>query len=61
MEDEELEIMIEECLNELDENPGKFSKWEQSFLESVDDQQHDRHLTAAQIDKVVQIWERQCL
>jgi len=58
MDDDQIETMIEECLDELDTNPDEFTEWEQGFIESVDEQQHDRHLTAVQIEKVVQIWER---
>lgn len=60
MDDELIEGMIADCLDMLDRSPHAFSAWEQTFLESIDDQQHGRHLTDAQQDKLEQIWEDKC-
>jgi len=61
MDEDRIEELIADCLDELDRHTHNFSAWEQTFLESIDEQHHERHLSDAQVTKLVQIWEDKCV
>jgi hypothetical protein len=60
VDDERIEEMIAELLDALDADPHAFTAWEQTFVESLDEQQHERHLSEKQIDKLVDLWGEKC-
>ena len=58
MRDEErTEKLIEACLDKLEQDQDGFSAWERSFLESVEEQNEQGHLSEAQIAKLEEIAE----
>lgn len=57
-EEQEVEDMIAALREALDADPGRFTKWERSFVESVEDQNDAGHLSAAQRAKLEEIYER---
>lgn len=56
-DDGQIEHMIEECLTALSDDETIFSTWEQTFLESLENTNDERHLTDKQIKKLEQIYE----
>lgn len=52
-----IEEMIDECLEAVEEDTDAFTEWEIEFLESIEDQNEDRHLTDQQVEKLTEIWE----
>jgi len=52
-----IEQMIEECLEAVEADSDAFTEWEVEFLESIEDQNEDRHLTEKQINSLTEIWE----
>lgn len=54
---EEVETMLEECLEAIEDDEEKFTSWEISFLESIENFVNDRVLTDAQWEKLQQIHE----
>ena len=58
MDDETIERLISSCLDSLDDEPDKFSEWENDFLESIRDLNDWSYLTEKQIGKLEQIYEK---
>jgi len=54
---EEVETMLEECLEAMEDDEEKFTSWEVSFLESIENVINDRVLTDAQWESLQQIHE----
>lgn len=57
-EEQEVEDMIVALREALDADPGRFTKWERDFVESVEEQNDVGHLSPAQIAKLEEIHER---
>jgi len=57
VDEEQIETMIEFCLECLQENPHGFSQWEQGFLESIEDMNDAFHLSEAQRSKLQEIYD----
>lgn len=56
-DEEQIEHMIEACLQALNEDETIFSSWEQIFLEDIENVNDFKHLTDKQIAKLEQIYE----
>ena len=63
MDEDAIEEIIEECLETLEEHPDRFTAFEVSFLESVEDANETGHLTevpkgdgVSQLDKLMEIY-----
>jgi len=56
-DEEQIEMMIEECLEALADNSSKFTAWEQTFLEDLEGVNDFEHLTDKQVEKLTQIYE----
>ena len=56
-EEERIEQMIEDCLDAIDADSDRFTAWEITFLESIEDQNYFQHMTETQIQKLEEIWE----
>jgi len=52
-----IEQMIADCLVAVEDDSDAFTEWEVEFLESIEDQNEDRHLSESQVDKLTEIWE----
>jgi len=52
-----IEQMISDCLVAVEDDSDAFTEWEVEFLESIEDQNEDRHLSESQVDKLTEIWE----
>lgn len=57
-DEQEVEDMIAALREALDADPGRFSKWERAFIESVEEQNEAGFLSAAQRAKLEEIHER---
>ncbi len=52
-----IEGMLDACLHEYEEDPDKFTEWEHSFLDSVQELNDWTHFSDGQVAKIEQIWE----
>lgn len=59
--EDRIEEIIEESLEALEERQDDFTAWERDFLESVEDHNEQGHLTEAQIEKLIEIYEDKVL
>jgi len=57
-DESEVEAMIENLREMLDVDPGRLSRWERAFIESVEEWNETAHLTAAQMEKLEEIHGR---
>lgn len=57
MNETEVEEAIEAALEALEEDPDSFSAWERDFIESLEEQNEQGHLTENQIAKLGEICE----
>lgn len=57
MDDGHIEERIEACLEALEEHPDRFTAWERDFLESVEEQNEQGHLSEGQAAKLDEIYE----
>lgn len=57
MDDETVEEMIADCVEVLDHDEERFSKWESQFIEELAEREDYTHLSPKQQDKLAQIWE----
>lgn len=57
-DEEQVEKMINDCLEVLNKDDSFFNTWEQTFLESLEDLNDWYHLTDNQIKKLEQIYEK---
>lgn len=53
----DIEVMIEEALEALEAHPDRFTAWERDFLESVEEQNEQGHLSSFQVAKLEEICE----
>lgn len=58
IDEEEVEAMIAALRDALDADPGRFTKWERTFIESVEEQNDAGFLSGAQREKLEEIYER---
>jgi len=57
IDDARTEEIIEECLEAVEERTDDFSAWERGFLESVEEANEQGHLTLAQTEKLLEIYQ----
>jgi hypothetical protein len=63
LDDDALEGMLAACLAALDDDAQaqRYSAWEVSFLESIEDAADEAHLTPRQARKLAQIYQQRVL
>lgn len=60
MDEDQIEMMLAECLELMDQEDHPFTAWEVSFIESIEDANETGHLTPDQVAKLEQIYEDRC-
>lgn len=59
-DEQEVEAMIAALCEVLDADPGRFTKWERAFIESVEDQNDVGFLSDAQREKLEELHDEHC-
>ena len=58
-EDEsKVEEAVAQLVEALDEDPDRFTAWERDFLESIEVQVEERHLSAKQLARLEELLEK---
>ena len=58
IDEEDVEVMVEDLRELLDTAPGRLTRWERAFVESLEDWIDVSHLSEAQLDKLEEIHGR---
>jgi hypothetical protein len=59
-DEQEVEDMIAALREALDADPGRFTTWERSFIESVEEQNDVGFLSATQREKLEELHDEKC-